>query len=132
MHRPDRHDTGSQRRPPASCTYTVTHTEAGSYDNTAEVTVADNEGNPASDSDDETVTVTDVKPTVELTKSVDSDGTFNVGDVSTFTLTIHNISPEAVTITALTDTNALSDTCQALVGTSIPLVDLFPAHISYP
>jgi len=32
-----------------SCTYTVTHTEAGSYDNTASVTVKDNEDNTASD-----------------------------------------------------------------------------------
>ena len=31
-----------------SCTYAVTHTEAGSYANTASVTVADNEGNTAS------------------------------------------------------------------------------------
>ena len=53
-----------------SCTYTVTKNEAGSYPNTAEVTVKDNENNPASDSDTKTVTVTDVKPVVELTKTV--------------------------------------------------------------
>ena len=41
-------------------TYDVTHTEAGTYPNTARVTVHDNEGNPAGDSDSETVTVTDV------------------------------------------------------------------------
>src|SRR5436190_372371 len=32
-----------------SCDYVVSHTDAGSYDNTAKVTVSDNEGNNASD-----------------------------------------------------------------------------------
>jgi hypothetical protein len=41
-----------------SCTYDVTHTETGTYNNTASVTVRDNEGNTASHSDDETITVT--------------------------------------------------------------------------
>jgi len=40
-----------------SCEYNVTHTEVGSYVNTASVTVEDNEGNPASDSDSKTVAV---------------------------------------------------------------------------
>jgi hypothetical protein len=40
-----------------SCTYDVTHTETGTYNNTASVSVRDNEGNTASHSDDETVTV---------------------------------------------------------------------------
>lgn len=43
-----------------SCEYDVTHTEVGSYDNTASVTVEDNEGNFASDSDIETVTVVEM------------------------------------------------------------------------
>jgi hypothetical protein len=50
-----------------SCAYTITHTDAGSYDNTAYVTVQDNEGNSATASDDATVTVVigvdiDIKP----------------------------------------------------------------------
>src|SRR5947207_91322 len=40
-----------------SCDYVVAHTDAGSYDNTAKVTVSDNEGNNASDQDSETVSV---------------------------------------------------------------------------
>jgi len=36
--------------------------------------------------------------------------------VFNFTLSIHNTSPEAVMITALTDDNALSAECLALVG----------------
>ncbi len=103
----------------ASCTYSVSYTEAGSYDNTAAVTVEDNDHNPASDSDDETVTVTDVLPTVDLTKSATPQSLPEPGGVNTFTLNVHNTSPEAVTITALTDTNALSAECLALVGTTL-------------
>ena len=83
-----------------SCTYTVTHTEAGSYDNTASVTVKDNEGNTATDTDDETVTVTDVLPTVDLTKSAAADYLAEPGGDFVFTLSIHNTSVEAVTITS--------------------------------
>ncbi len=36
-----------------TCSYTIHHTEAGTYPNTASVTVKDGEGNPASDSDSE-------------------------------------------------------------------------------
>ena len=49
-----------------SCQYTVSHTEAGIYPNTASVTVKDNENNAASDTDDATVTVTDVQPTITV------------------------------------------------------------------
>ena len=42
----------------------------GSYENTASVTVEDNDGNSASDTDSETVTVTDVLPVVDLVKDV--------------------------------------------------------------
>ena len=68
MHGPGRHQHPGGWHS-ISCTYAVTHTEAGSYANTASVTVADNENNTATDTDDETVTVTDVLPTVDLTKS---------------------------------------------------------------
>jgi large repetitive protein len=102
-----------------SCTYDVTHTEAGSYTNTASVSVEDNVGNPASDTDNQTVTVTDVLPAVDLTKSVTPGTLAEPGGVFHFTLTIKNTSVEAVTITALTDDNALSTGCQALVGTTL-------------
>jgi hypothetical protein len=100
-----------------TCTYTVAHTDAGAYDNTASVTVADNEGNDASDFDDETVTVTDVEPTVELVKSADPIALPEPGGDFEFTLTITNTSVEPVEITELTDTNALSTECLALIGT---------------
>ena len=112
-----------------SCTYQVSHTAVGSYPNTASVTVKDNENDLASDSDTKTVTVTDIPPTVDLTKSVtpltlpEPGGTFN------YTLTIHNTSTEAVTITALTDTNALSAECQALVGTTLAAGGIGLVHL---
>lgn len=40
-----------------SCSYNITHTAPGSYGNTASVTIEDDEGNPASDSDTATATV---------------------------------------------------------------------------
>ena len=99
-----------------TCTYPVTHTEAGSYDNTATVTVTDNEKNPATDTDKETVKVTDVLPTVDLDKSAKPSELAEPGGVFTFTLKITNTSVENVTITELTDTNALSQECKDLVG----------------
>ncbi len=51
--------------------YPVTHTEAGTYDNDASITVMDNELNSASASDNQTVTVTDVMPDISVTKTAD-------------------------------------------------------------
>jgi len=107
-----------------SCQYTVTHVDAGSYPNTASVTVEDNETNSASDSDTATVNVTNVPPTVEIVKTADPTSLMEPGGVFTFTLTIQNTSPEAVEITALTDTYALSQACLALIGTTIPANDM--------
>ena len=110
-----------------SCTYTVSHTNTGSFENTAEVTVTDDENNDASDEDTETVTVTNVDPTVSITKSASPSTLPEPGGVFTFTLTIHNTSVEPVEITDLTDTNALSAECLALIGTSSPRTTTPPA-----
>ena len=59
----------------------------------------------------------DVVPTVSITNSADPSTLPEPGGVFTYTLTIHNTSVEPVTITALTDTNALSPGCLALIGT---------------
>jgi uncharacterized repeat protein (TIGR01451 family) len=96
----------------------MTRTEAGTYNNTASVTVKDNEGSTASDTATAAVTVTDVMPVVDLVKSV-NPATIIVGDVATFTLLIQNNSPEPVTISSLTDSNTLSDQCLALVGSTL-------------
>src|SRR5205085_2474128 len=53
----------------ASCTYTTSHTNAGSYPNTASVIVTDDEGSTGTAHDDESVAVTNVAPTVTLLKS---------------------------------------------------------------
>ncbi len=98
-----------------SCTYTVEHVDAGTYENTATVNVVDNEFNQASDSDDETVTVTDVLPTVDLVKDVTPDTLAEPGGAFHFTLTITNTSVENVTITALTDDNPLPISCTDLI-----------------
>jgi len=102
-----------------SCSYTASHTDAGTYNNTASVTVEDNEGSTASDTGSASVTVTDTPPTVTLDKSVLPASLPEPGGSFTFTLTITNTSAESVTITALTDDNPLSASCTALVGTSL-------------
>jgi uncharacterized repeat protein (TIGR01451 family) len=87
--------------------------------NVATAGVTDDDGTSTSDDDDESVTFDEVLPTIDLTKSVDSSGSFNVGDTATFTLTIKNTSLETVTITALTDTNPLPAACTDLIGTKL-------------
>ncbi len=105
----------------ASCSYTVPHTNAGSYDNTASVTVADDEGTTATDTAEATVTVTDVAPTVTLGKSALPTTLPEPGGDFVFTLDVTNTSFEAVTITALTDTQSafFSQDCTDLVGTTL-------------
>ncbi len=88
-----------------SASYSVTKTEPGVYPNTATVTAEDNEGNPATDADSESVSVSDVPPAVDLVKSVTPASANEPQGVFTYTLTITNKSVEPVTITALTDTN---------------------------
>ncbi len=110
---------GDSLAPGASvdCEYQVDHVDPGTYPNTASVTVSDDEDNEASDTDDASVAVTDVPPTVSLDKSVDDDSKPEPGGTFTFTLTIENTSDESVTITELTDTQALSQDCLDLIGT---------------
>ncbi|MFT3892850.1 MAG: hypothetical protein QM730_14555 [Anaerolineales bacterium] len=106
-----------------SCSYTGTHTETGVYENTAEVTVADEEGNVTGDTDSETVIVADVPPSVNIVKTASPLSLPEPGGVFTFTLTITNESVEEVTITSLTDDNALSAECLALIDTKLAAKD---------
>ncbi|NWF67581.1 MAG: cadherin-like domain-containing protein, partial [Chloroflexi bacterium] len=99
-----------------SCTYTVTFTDAGTFDNTATVTVTDDEQTTGTDDDEESVTVADVLPTVTITKSADPTTRPEPGGDFVYTLTITNTSPEPVTITALSDDYPLSTECSELVG----------------
>ncbi len=111
--------------------YTVSHTDAMTYYNTASVTVQDNEGTPVSAEATQTIEVTDVLPSVTLAKSVDVLSLPEPGGVFNFTLTITNNSPETVWITELTDTNttSLSDECLSMVSDNPPYTDygLIPA-----
>ena len=100
-----------------SCNYDVTHNDTGTYNNTASVTVRDNENNTASDSANATVTVTNVNPTVHITKTASPLTRPEPGGVFTFTLNITNNSVEPAQIISLTDTNTLSTGCLALNGT---------------
>jgi len=102
-----------------SCTYTGLQTEAGVYKNNAYITVSDTLANVAGDTDSETITITDVLPSVDLTKTVHVQSRPEPGGYFNYTLTIHNTSVEAVTITSLTDSNGLSTECTDLIGTSL-------------
>ena len=86
-----------------SCTYQVTHTNAGTFDNTAEVTVADDEQNTDSDKDSASVEVTDVAPTITVDKTADPTTLPEPGGTFTFKVKVTNTSIEKVTITSLTD-----------------------------
>jgi uncharacterized repeat protein (TIGR01451 family) len=88
-----------------SCQYTVEHTNAGSYDNTASVTVEDNDGNSASASADETVVVTNVDPVITVEKTATPDSVAEPGGKVTFTVVVTNDSngQDPVTLTSLID-----------------------------
>ena len=81
----------------------MTHTNAGTYPNEAKVTVADDEGNTASDKDDKSVKVTDVKPTITVDKTAKPGSRPEPGGTFTFTVVVTNTSIEDVKITSLVD-----------------------------
>ncbi|MEO5680767.1 MAG: hypothetical protein ABIS47_13985 [Acidimicrobiales bacterium] len=85
------------------------------------VVVVDNTQVPASDTDDATVTLTDVKPTVAVDKVADPTTKVAPGGTFTFKVKVTNTSVEAVTIKTLTDdvygNIATMGTCTSAVGT---------------
>ncbi len=90
----------------ASCQYAIQVEDAGTYGNTASVTVEDDENNEASDQDTETVEVTDVPPIPEdvvVTKTADPESLPEPGGVVTFTVQVTNQAVEPLTLTALVD-----------------------------
>ena len=108
-----------------SCQYLVTHTAPGSYANTATVTVEDNEGNKDDDGDDETVTVTDLPSSIQVTKTANPTQLAAPGGKVTFQVEVLNLSTtDNVTINSLTDSiygditqvqgKVLSTTCNVL------------------
>jgi uncharacterized repeat protein (TIGR01451 family) len=103
---------------------TWTHTD------TVTAVVADDEGGTASDSDSATVTMTDVLPSVDVSKNPTPGSVQEPGGTVTFDIVISNTSVETVWITALTDDvfgdlfdganpNISANTCVPLDGSSI-------------
>lgn len=84
--------------------------------NVATVSGQDEFGAQVSGQDDAMV---DVLPTVSLIKSAAPITRPEPGGDFTFTLAIHNTASEPVTITALEDTNPLSQACLGLVGQTL-------------
>jgi uncharacterized repeat protein (TIGR01451 family) len=77
----------------------------------------DPEQNPASDSDEASVSFTDVLPEISLTKVANPTAVKWTGDLVDYTLTVTNSGLETLTITSLIDNNlVLSSSCLALIG----------------
>jgi uncharacterized repeat protein (TIGR01451 family) len=77
----------------------------------------DPEQNPASDSDEASVSFTDVLPDISLTKVANPTAVKWTGDLVDYTFTVTNSGPETLTITSIIDNNlALSSGCLALIG----------------
>lgn len=103
----------------ATCQYSLTYTETGSYTNTVSITVKDSEGKETSYADAATVWVSDALPGVTLVKTASPPSRPEPGGAFTFTLTISNTSVEIVTLTAISDTQPLGPGCLDLVGAQI-------------
>ena len=97
----------------------MTHSDAGSYDNTASITVMDNELNEASASDNQTVTVTDVMPDISVTKTANPTAVPETGGNVTFTFVVTNNGVEPATISSLSDSvyGPLAGDADCKVGT---------------
>ncbi|MCO5318531.1 MAG: VWA domain-containing protein [Microthrixaceae bacterium] len=99
---------GSSIEPGASadCTFTVEVSGAGgtTVRDVVEVEASDDDGNDAADSDDARVDISDVVPTVSITKTAGQTSVSEHGAEVTFGFVIENTAAEAVEITSLVDT----------------------------
>ena len=88
-----------------TCTFTLNVSgDAGDVvDDTVVATVVDNDGTTATDDDDASVEITDVPPTVVVTKTADVTEVPEPGGPVTFAVDVNNTSFEAVTVTSITD-----------------------------
>ena len=79
--------------------------EGDTHTNVATATGHDDEGEPVSDSDDETVTVTGAAPSIEVTKTADQSEVFAPGEDVIFTIVIKNnsVATDPVTIDSVYD-----------------------------
>ena len=88
-----------------SCSFTgaVSGNAGSSHTDVVTASGTDDDGNPVSDTDDATVTITNVAPTVVVLKSANPTSVTEPGASVTFTVSVQNTSAEAVTLTTLTD-----------------------------
>jgi uncharacterized repeat protein (TIGR01451 family) len=75
----------------------------GSVTDLVAATLQDNEHGTVTPTDDSTVTVTDVLPTIVVTKTTTAGTVDAPGGVVPFTVTVTNTSPEPVTVDSITD-----------------------------
>ncbi|MDY0097131.1 MAG: choice-of-anchor K domain-containing protein [Candidatus Dojkabacteria bacterium] len=73
------------------------------HENTFTAIAQDNEKNPATDSDTQRVSFTDVAPLIEVTKTADDNSIPETGQSVTFTFRITNTGLEDVTVTSIMD-----------------------------
>jgi uncharacterized repeat protein (TIGR01451 family) len=102
--------TGAVLAPDASstCSFTLLVSGADAGDTVVDqigITLADDDGNSVTPTDTETVAVTDVLPTISVTKDNATSTVAAPGAAVTFDVVVTNTSPgEPVTVTELTDT----------------------------
>ena len=85
------------------CNYTVTRSAIGTYPNTADVNVIDDSGRTDSDTDAESVNVTDLLPDISVTKTADPTSVVEPGGNVEYEVGITNNVDEDVTITSIVD-----------------------------
>ena len=81
----------------------VTGNAGATHTNIVTVRAVDNERNQATDTDDAVVTIANVMPKIEVTKTADPLSVPEPGGQVNFTVTVKNESAEPITLTALTD-----------------------------
>ncbi|MGI5897539.1 MAG: choice-of-anchor K domain-containing protein [Candidatus Dojkabacteria bacterium] len=99
---------GTELAPNATCSFTLTKKISGDYSgpdhyNKFTVEAKDEEGNKTDDSDDQTITFTDEKPSVEVLKTAGVTEIPETGGEVEFTYKVTNTGLEKVTITSLED-----------------------------
>ncbi len=106
-----------------SCSFTgpFTGNAGDSQTDIVTATATDDDGNPASDTDDAIVTITNVNPAILVEKSATPSSRPEPGGQFTFSVVVSNTGPEALTITSLTDNIygniATQGTCTTAIGT---------------
>jgi len=104
----------------------VTGNAGSTHDNTVTAVVIDNELSPARATDIERVTITNVAPTILVTKTASPLTLPETGGQATYTVVVQNLSIEPVTITSLVDVAgtpptssnlATRGTCRTSIGT---------------